>query len=434
MDPITHASPETPAGIDLPVPAFVPFKTRAASALARHNPFYLLSAMSMLAACLLLANSLSWSPIPFPRLLGLLGILNVYELLLLALGLYLFRRHSGGSPGGAGEGGRDATQLLFLASVFLADAAFLNSEVVTYSLKVGLLLNAALLLLALGKFLLTARVLKLPLDPGRLLSVAFLFTLLFGLPAWLKTVDRAQITGLHLYACWWAATAAAAAYDLLTGRAASDNPSSHRWGLLTTLFIVLPMLSLLTHIGILHYVYNEPFIAPDAAPVLLLLAIVLGRVPGPVAARIGIPSAQHARRVQALLPLFAVMVSSSAHFTLRLPLAGAISPLVLTIFAAVLTYAFTLFRPYALRVLLGSAAATIAYLLSPSAATLASAAQRALALADRVFSFAMSLIPSTRLGWGLLSLIAAFALLALGAHISIRRPQSPSAQTHPAPT
>ena len=54
--------------------------------LFRHNPFYLLSAMCMLAGCLALTNSLSWTSIPLPRLLALIATLNLYEGLLLALG------------------------------------------------------------------------------------------------------------------------------------------------------------------------------------------------------------------------------------------------------------------------------------------------------------------------------------------------------------
>lgn len=411
MDPIDLPQPENPARLGSGVRTL---STRAADALSRHNPFYLLSAMSMLAACLLLANSLSWSPIPFTRLLALLGILNVYELLLLGLGLFLLRR---------GRNPRDSSQLLFLAAVFLADAAFLNSEVVTHSLTTGLLLNVALLLFAVIKFVVTSRFLGIPLDAGRVLSVALLFTLLFGLPAWLKTVDRSAITGVHLYACWWAATLAAAAYDLLIGRAAGGPPAagggvdSKRWGLLTTLFIVIPTASLLTHIGILHYVYNEPFTAPHAAPILLLLAIVLGRVPGPIAMKLGIPSARHARTIQALLPIAAVMISSSARFTIHLPFNTAVSPFAFTAGAAVLTYALTLFRPYAWAVILSSLAAVGVYLISPSAATISLRSRQLLELA-------LSLIPSTRIGWGVLSLITAFALLALGARISIRRPHA----------
>ena len=53
--------------------------------LADNNPFYLLSAASMLLACLLLSNTTTWSPIAFSRLAGLIATLGVYELLLVGL-------------------------------------------------------------------------------------------------------------------------------------------------------------------------------------------------------------------------------------------------------------------------------------------------------------------------------------------------------------
>src|SRR5689334_1313949 len=87
--------------------------------LFRTNPFYLLSAACMLGGCLALTNSLSWTSIPLPRLLALIVTLNVYEGMLLGLGLYLLARR--GIV-------RDGLMLLFLEALFLVDAAFLNVE------------------------------------------------------------------------------------------------------------------------------------------------------------------------------------------------------------------------------------------------------------------------------------------------------------------
>src|SRR4051812_17455425 len=53
------------------------------------NPFYLLSAICMLFACVALTNSSSWTSIKLNRLLILIGTLNFYEALLVGLALYL---------------------------------------------------------------------------------------------------------------------------------------------------------------------------------------------------------------------------------------------------------------------------------------------------------------------------------------------------------
>ena len=42
--------------------------------------------------------------------------------------------------------------------------------------------------------------------------------------------------------------------------------------------IACPMASLLVHLGMLHWVYRVPFLAADASPVLLGLAVALARV------------------------------------------------------------------------------------------------------------------------------------------------------------
>src|SRR5687768_18540329 len=81
-----ESEPEPSGGLQQftmqPRPSLVRFLTE-------HNPFYLLSAACMLASCLALTNSLSWSPIAMRRLLTLLVTLNVYEAALLGIALFL---------------------------------------------------------------------------------------------------------------------------------------------------------------------------------------------------------------------------------------------------------------------------------------------------------------------------------------------------------
>ena len=60
--------------------------------LIHQNPFYLLSALSMLAGCYALNSALSLRTGEIWKLLGLIAALNVYEGILIALGLYLIQR------------------------------------------------------------------------------------------------------------------------------------------------------------------------------------------------------------------------------------------------------------------------------------------------------------------------------------------------------
>ena len=60
--------------------------------IVEYNPFYLLSAVSMLLGCLLLANTTTWQPVPLSTLLPLLGTLQIYELACLGIGVLLYRK------------------------------------------------------------------------------------------------------------------------------------------------------------------------------------------------------------------------------------------------------------------------------------------------------------------------------------------------------
>src|SRR5688500_1545602 len=96
--------------------------------LVDYNPFYFLSACCMLLGIFVLNDSLDWSPLPQQNLLVLIAALNVYELALLGLGLFLLQRGLT----------RDALFLLLLEAFFLADAGFLNMEVFTTDPLTGL--------------------------------------------------------------------------------------------------------------------------------------------------------------------------------------------------------------------------------------------------------------------------------------------------------
>src|SRR5215212_8922104 len=107
--------------------------------LVHHNPFYLLSALCMIAGCYALNSGLDVRSGQVRSILVLVGTLNVYEFMLLGLGVYLIRRRNVV---------RDGRTLLLLQAVFLVDLTFLNAETAAASLSAGLALNAALWVLA----------------------------------------------------------------------------------------------------------------------------------------------------------------------------------------------------------------------------------------------------------------------------------------------
>ena len=388
----------------------------------RTNPFYLLSAMCMLGGCLALTNSLSWTSIGLARLLALIVTLNLYEGLLLALGLYLLARRGVV---------RDGLMLLFLEALFLVDAAFLNVEVLAVDLHVGLAVNLVAFALALAKLTVVFRAMKLRLDGLYGLVVAQL-VVLFATPGVFAFATRggdgALPAGLA-YAAWWApALVAALAAAVLRGRRLNEllgEPApGHEWvaAVVRRSFAWLPFVSLLAHLVMLHWVYDARLHAAYVAPLLMGAAVVLGaavptrllKAPDLAVLRLG-------------LPALGVALSFDAPASLRLAPLGegarvVVTPLFVSLSLAYVVYVSLYLARYALRLVAVAAAAGLAYALGPTPAQVAAAGQQWAAwVIEAVAAVVVRLVPKTSTGWGVLGVGAAFAFLGLGAAVSLRK-------------
>jgi hypothetical protein len=386
--------------------------------LFRHNPFYLLSAMCMLAGCLSLTNSLSWTSIGLGRLLALVVTLNVYEALLLGLGLFLLARRGVV---------RDGLVLLFLEALFLVDAAFLNVEVFAIDTRVGLITNAAVYLLALAKLCLVFWGLGLRRDR----TFAFILvqvTVLFMLPGVFAVGARRADGWLPppvAYATWWAVGTVAALSALLVRPRHADDQHllgrTHHWvgSLLRRVFVGLPFVSLLVHMVMLHWVYNAHVYSAYLAPLLLGLAAALGQTsPSRFLKRSDVAL------LRAALPALAVSLSFDAPDVLRLaPLGEAsrfvLTPLLLSLAGAYVTYVSLYLFRHAGYFLAGGALAMLTYAFGPSPAQVASGAGSA---SDWVMGLVRRVVPRTTAGWGVTAVGAAFAFLGIGAYISLKKP------------
>ena len=105
-----------------------------------HNPCLLLSTVLMLLGCYLINSTIRSHVDDMVRLIALLGVVNLYELCIIPLGLVLIRRSRGAA--------RDGLWLLLFESLFLVNGTFLN---VDPNLLGGWYLNGGLLVLALVK-------------------------------------------------------------------------------------------------------------------------------------------------------------------------------------------------------------------------------------------------------------------------------------------
>lgn len=379
--------------------------------LTEHNPFYLLSAACMLASCLALTNSLSWTSIARGRLLTLIVTLNVYEAALLAIALFLIVRR---------QLRRDGRILLLLQAFFLADFTFLNAEIATLDVRTGLIVNACLLALAAAKMGIVIRVLRPSFTPLQFAFVVLQLAVLFGLPIVLRWHDanRGILGPRQLYAVWWTIGLLPAAYELLARldrpRIASVAPGAQAAP--TSAYVALPFISLLAHVGILHWVYRVDYVAAHAGPLLLGFAVVLNRFS---------PSRLVPRKdlvlLRLLLPAAAVMVSWNSQMTFATGLRHPVlvfTPANLTIVGAFLVYVYSFLLPHAKLALAVGAAAALAHLFGPSWQQAITTVQASWTKSAAAID---PLLPKTIADWGVVGLVASFAFLAAGLCLSLRK-------------
>lgn len=366
----------------------------------KHNPFYLLSAACMLTGCLLLSNTTTWSPIALRRLLTLLITVNAYELLLLGLALFLAARHII----------RDAGMLLVLQAIFMTDVVFLNAEIVGASYGVGVAINALLLVLTLTKLEVIRRVAGVRVTAAQVIFCVVQIVFLFALPIVLQSLSS---TKAQFYGLWWAVGLLPAGYEMLTKIIRhtireDDMPGEPR-PVRASLYLALPWMSLVLHLGILHYVHNTTWLSPMLAPVMLGLAIVVRRL----APRPGFPREQQAG-FAVLLCVIAVIVSTGNPESLSLRLLGCkIGPLAFTLVATYLLMIYWFAPRYALWLIGGAAMLMTSYTLGPSRSDIVDFLQDVLN-----WTFA-TLTPSVA-GLGFIGLCLSFVLLAVGAWFSLR--------------
>ena len=180
-------------------------------AVAGHNPFYLLSAFSMLLGCWILSRALALEPGHAGKLVLLIGVLNLYEALLIGLALFLIVRR--GLV-------RDGRTLLWVESVFLVDATFLGSELYASDLGLGGLLALGLFLLTGLKLAAIVRGLGVRFDPVLWIGIVPVGVLL-AVPGVLAGLAQAHLLSLPVvYLLWWLVALLVVAQAIVERRAA----------------------------------------------------------------------------------------------------------------------------------------------------------------------------------------------------------------------
>jgi hypothetical protein len=380
-------------------------------AISDRNPFYLLSAVCMLFGCVALTNSSSWVSIRLQRLLILTATLNFYELLLIGLALFLIARRGLR---------RDGAILLILEAFFLVDVTFLNSEIFSADLKIGLAANGILLAIALFKVAAIFRGLGISLASGAFAVTMIELAMLFTLPGVYKLISLDHNGGLPamvIYASWWAVGLLPVLATLLLG----DRPwfnevqreNYRRNRRLILMLMVLPVVSLLAHICTSNWIYKVRWYPANVSPLLLGLGVAIG------ASDFHVRTLARRMRWHFVLPIMAIVLAVNYPSALVLK-AGSfgVSPLRITLFAAMLVYGhgFVLYHhalfAWAACLCFGWAGIGMSIDEMMSNVSLAS---------KKTYSVSQKLWPRTMSDWGIISVAMSFVLLAIGAIVSLRK-------------
>ena len=367
----------------------------------RCNPFYPLSALCMFAGCFAIIHAADLGPGQLPRLIGLLAVINLYEALLIGLGLLLAR--TGRSP-------RDGRFLLVIEVLFLVDATFLVSECASVNRTWGLAVAIATGVLAVAKLVVVTRVLGLRWRPHVWLWTTVALAMVLLAPWALARLEvDGELDPRWAWAGWWAAGLLIAGGPRLAARSIGGRRQLYDQPLRIAL-AVAPAVSLLGHLYGSGWVYRAEFSAAFASPVLLGAAVWLPRMlPQSNPRFVGVG--------QLLLPIAAMLLSIDAPATPIAEWGVSISALRLALLSAGLTWLYAAWVHRSVMFAVLGSLTPLTGLIGPTPEIVANRLSRA---AGWLWQLARDNAPRTIGQWGIAGIIAAFLFLAAGAWLSFR--------------
>lgn len=373
--------------------------------LHERNPFYLASVISMLAGCYAMSRSLGEAPGQWKPLVSLMGVLQIYELVLLGLAVFLLRRV---------RLERDARMAFLLGLLFLVDATYLNTELAAGHPWSAPWVALAHLAFLVPKLFVVRDVLGLTSLRTLGLTVAQISILVY-LPGTFSAVhfmdSKVHALGLGperlplvIYGLWWLAGLFPALF--LWSDRAWEHGETGIANTVSRVSLLLPFASIFLHLVALHWMYSLRLSGAYLAPVLLSVGAYVAYT---FAFARDTPGTRLAMQWGA--PIVTLYLSSRAPEALQFLLSDTVvmSPTRIALFAVALT--FWLHRSMSRQ----------------DSFAVGAAAALTLALSGHSFSTMrvtwMRLVPETQLELGLMAVVGAFALLALALAVSLWRPR-----------
>jgi hypothetical protein len=348
----------------------------------KKNPFYGMSAAAMLFGCYMVNHALRIEPGQAERLLVLIGVLQLYEALLVALGVFLVATQR--AP-------RDGVTVLLLETLFLMDATLLATECVTAEVGLGVVCALVLAALGLAKLVVVRRVAPrlLPASTAWLLGLQAVTVLAVPTAAALLALARA-FDAKALFAFWWITLALPVVRQALLRTAPTRTHPSRA----LAVWSWVPAGSVLLHLWSVGWIHQIGFHPAYLAPFVLGLALTAG--PRDVNRHV-------------LAPALAVLLSvcQGDDLGVVLPVLGDLSPFRLAGVAAAATWVVLAYRHRHPWLLALAAASSLAGVAEP-------AISRILAAAGALGRWMARGLPRGPLAWGVSGIVAAFVLLGLG--------------------
>ena len=365
-----------------------------------HNPCLLLSTVCMLVGCYLVNSALRYQAAN-AKMLGLLGVINLYEACIIPLGLLLIRRNRGTA--------RDGWWLVLFESLFLVNATFINPD---FGTAWAIPLNLGLWVLACLKAAILLRGLKIGLGLRTFGFMAFQLGIIYALPIFFAlTKDDGVESPRLMYGLWWLVGLLPLIYDQL---AHADRPHP-QWDLVQNVirrvYLIAPWIMLVAHMGFAHWAHQSEFYLADIAPPLLGLAIAARRVNLR-------PDLRLLTRCLPAVALILTLLADAGELQWLVPVGEAtrmVAPAHVTIAATILTYgylasAFQFFISLLTVVAVGTGYIFQSWIITALRATL---------------RFLLNQLPTTAYAWGVTAILAAFILLSIGTYLSLNRTRKP---------
>jgi hypothetical protein len=251
--------------------------------------------------------------------------------------------------------------------------------------------------------------------------LAFQLGIIYLLPIYLrhKSVDG-MVSPQIMYAFWWIAGMLPIVHDLLAnmfGRVERESNDVCQRAV-RRIYVGVPWILFVAHLGFSHWAHHSPFVFADLSPALLGLMVASTHMRLP----------RDIQVIGLLLPVLAFIFSLDyvPVMSIVLPAGQAIHslpPPLLTAIGLLMAYANIVSLWACMWMGVALLGFGLLYALQDAVVELIRFAVRSMAMAMR---FGVSLLPTSAGGWGTISVVLAFVMLAVGAATGLKKKPEPA--------